>query len=145
MDTERMGENPQMSAVILFDGVCNLCNSSVDFVIRRDKQKRFQFASLQSPEAEQLLKEAGSPQPTELESVVLVKEDRVYNRSDAALEIARNLSGLWPLLYVFKLIPRALRDAVYRYIAKKRYRWFGKRDTCRLPDESEKERFLDSP
>ncbi|WP_115870021.1 thiol-disulfide oxidoreductase DCC family protein [Marinoscillum furvescens] len=134
-----------MSAVILFDGVCNLCNSSVDFVIRRDKQKRFQFASLQSPEAEQLLKEAGSPQPTELESVVLVKEDRVYNRSDAALEIARNLSGLWPLLYVFKLIPRALRDAVYRYIAKKRYRWFGKRDTCRLPDESEKERFLDSP
>lgn len=124
--------------VILFDGVCNLCTGSVQFVIARDSRKRFRFASLQSPVAEKLLGERD-----QLESMVLVVGDKVYRKSTAALKIARCLDGLWPLLSVFLVIPRFLRDAVYDWIGRRRYRMFGKRDVCWTPRPELAERFLD--
>jgi predicted DCC family thiol-disulfide oxidoreductase YuxK len=124
--------------VILFDGVCNLCTGSVQFVIERDSRKRFRFASLQSPVAEQLL-----GRRDDLESVVLVENGEIYRKSTAALRIARRLDGLWPLLAVFLVLPRFLRDAVYDWIGRRRYRMFGKRDACWVPSAELAERFLD--
>jgi predicted DCC family thiol-disulfide oxidoreductase YuxK len=128
--------------VILFDGVCNLCTGSVRFVIERDARKQFRFASLQSPVAEKLLGAQGH-QRAGLESIILIRHGRVYRKSTAALMIARRLDGLWPVLAVFLLIPRPLRDAVYDWIGKRRYRLFGKRDACWRPQAELAERFLD--
>ena len=128
--------------VILFDGVCNLCTGSVRFVIERDARKHFRFASLQSPVAQELLGAQGRD-GDRLESVVLVVGERTYRKSTAALLIARRLDGLWPVLAVFLLIPRPLRDAVYGWIGKRRYRLFGKRDVCWQPRPELAERFLD--
>ena len=128
--------------VILFDGVCNLCTGSVRFVIERDARKQFRFASLQSPVAQKLLG-AQAHDGDRLESVVLVVGERTYRKSTAALLIARRLDGLWPLLAAFLLIPRPLRDAVYGWIGKRRYRLFGKRDACWRPQPELAERFLD--
>jgi predicted DCC family thiol-disulfide oxidoreductase YuxK len=125
--------------VILFDGVCNLCTGSVQFVIERDSRKRFRFASLQSPVAERLL-----GRRDDLESMVLVENQKVYRKSTAALRIARRLDGPWPALSIFLLIPRPLRDWVYDAIGRRRYRWFGKRDACWVPSPELRERFLDS-
>ena len=128
--------------VILFDGVCNLCTGSVRFVIERDSRKQFRFASLQSPVAEKLL----GPQRNEadrLESVVLVVGERIYRKSSAALLIVRRLDGLWPLLSVLLAIPRPLRDAVYDWIGRRRYRMFGKRAACWKPRPELADRFLD--
>lgn len=124
--------------VILFDGVCNLCTGSVQFVIERDSAKRFRFASLQSPVAERLL-----GRRDELESVVLFEQGRVYRKSTAALRISRRLDGAWPLLAVLLVIPKFLRDAVYDWIGRRRYRMFGKRDECWVPNAELAERFLD--
>jgi predicted DCC family thiol-disulfide oxidoreductase YuxK len=124
--------------VILFDGVCNLCTGSVQFVIARDSRKRFRFASLQSPVAERLL-----GQRENLESVILVQHGKIHRKSGAALRIARQLDGLWPLLAVFFVVPRFLRDAVYDWIGRRRYRMFGKRDACWVPTPELAERFLD--
>jgi predicted DCC family thiol-disulfide oxidoreductase YuxK len=124
--------------IILFDGVCNLCTASVRFVIERDSRRRFRFASLQSAAAERLL---GARD--QLESMVLVADGKTYRRSTAALLIARRLDGAWPLLAVFLAIPRPLRDAVYDFIGRRRYRMFGKRDTCWAPRPELAERFLD--
>ena len=128
--------------VILFDGVCNLCTGSVRFVIARDSRKQFRFASLQSPVAEKLLGAQGRD-GDRLESVVLVVGERTYRKSTAALLIARRLDGLWPLLSALLVIPRPLRDAVYDWIGKRRYRLFGKRDACWRPQPEFAERFLD--
>jgi predicted DCC family thiol-disulfide oxidoreductase YuxK len=128
--------------VILFDGVCNLCTGSVRFVIARDSRKQFRFASLQSPVAEQLLGAQGRD-GDRLESVVLVVGERTYRKSTAALLIARRLGGLWPLLAALLVIPRPLRDAVYGWIGRRRYRLFGKRDVCWQPQPELAERFLD--
>jgi len=130
-----------MSSVVFFDGVCNLCNWSVDFVIRRDPKGVFKFASLQSDVAAKLLV-AHDVDPEALQTIILLKNNRVYYRSDAVLEICKDLSGLWPLLSVFRVIPRSIRDAVYLLISRNRYRWFGQRDTCRVPTPQEQERFL---
>jgi predicted DCC family thiol-disulfide oxidoreductase YuxK len=124
--------------IILFDGVCNLCTGSVQFVIERDARKRFRFASLQSPTAERLL-----GRRDDLESMVLVENGQVYRKSTAALRIARRLDGAWPLLAAFLVIPRFLRDAVYDWIGRRRYRLFGRRDTCWVPRPELTERFLD--
>lgn len=124
--------------IILFDGVCNLCTGSVRFVIARDKRKQFRFASLQSPVAEKLL-----GRRDQLESMVLVVGGRTYRKSTAALLIARRLDGLWPLLAVFLVIPRFLRDAVYDWIGTRRYRMFGKRELCWTPQPELADRFLD--
>ena len=128
--------------VILFDGICNLCNHTVDFVIRRDPEARFRFASLQSDSGQRLLGSFRLPAARE-ESVVLVQDGSVFIESDAALRIARGLTGPWRWLAVFLLVPRPLRDFVYRWIARHRYQWFGKRDSCRLPSPEEKSRFLE--
>lgn len=128
--------------VILFDGVCNLCTGSVRFVIERDSRKQFRFASLQSPVAEKLLG-AQARAGDRLESVVLVVGERTYRKSTAALLIARRLDGLWPLLSALRVIPRPLRDAVYDWIGRRRYRLFGKRDVCWKPQPELAERFLE--
>ena len=128
--------------IILFDGVCNLCTGSVRFVIARDSRKQFRFASLQSPVAEKLLG-AQRNDADRLESVVLVAGERVYRKSTAALLITRRLDGLWPLLAVLLVIPRPLRDALYDWIGRRRYRMFGKREVCWKPQAELAERFLD--
>ena len=130
------GENER--PVILFDGVCNLCTVSVRFVIERDSRKQFRFASLQSPVAERLL-----GRREDLESVILLQNGKTYRKSGAALRIARRLDGLWPLLAVLLVIPGFLRDAVYDWIGRRRYRMFGKRDACWAPQPELADRFLD--
>lgn len=140
-----MGANseimPQQEQFILFDGVCNLCNSSVNFVIDRDTKNQFKFASLQSEFGQEQVQRLGED-PGQLNSIVLIEGDRFYRKSTAALRIARRLSGGWPLLFAFVIIPPFLRDMAYDFIAKNRYRWFGKEDTCRIPTPELSHRFL---
>lgn len=124
--------------VILFDGVCNLCNGAVTFIIDRDPKEYFAFAPLQSEVASELL----GTQTENLETIVLVENGVRYTESTAALRIARRLRRPWPLLYGFVIVPKELRDGVYRFVARNRYRWFGKRDSCRLPTPDLKKRFL---
>lgn len=131
-----MDEN---KAVILFDGVCNLCNTSVDFIIRKDKNEYFQFGALQqSPD---LLKKYDIDAEY-LNSLVLIENKKVYYKSSAALRIAKKLDGAWPLLFSFIVIPTFVRDPVYNFIANNRYRWFGKGNSCRLPTPEEAKRFI---
>lgn len=127
--------------MILFDGVCNLCNSSVNFVIDHDPAGYFKLAALQSEEAAPFLEHFGL-QADYLDSIVLLDGDRVYRNSDAALHVARRLDGAWPLLYAFIAVPRPIRDAVYAWVARNRYAWFGKRDRCRIPTPDVMDRFL---
>lgn len=127
--------------IVLFDGVCNLCNGSVQFILKRDPRGRFRFASLQSEAGRRLMTEHGLD-PDALSSVVVIEDGRAWQESSAALRIARHLPGGWKLLRIFAVIPRPLRDAVYRLIARNRYRWFGKTETCWLPTPELKERFL---
>jgi predicted DCC family thiol-disulfide oxidoreductase YuxK len=127
--------------LVLFDGYCNLCTSSVQFIIRRDRKKRFRFASLQSPSGQAVLKRLNRP-VHQVNSVVLVHGDRIYTESAAALHIARHLSGAWPLLFAFIMLPAFLRDPVYRFIATNRYRWFGRRTECWMPDADLADRFI---
>ncbi len=126
--------------VLLFDGVCNLCTGTVRFVVDRDARKRFRFASLQSPAAARLL---GPGAADRLDSMVLVEGGRVWRKSNAALLTARRLDGLWPLLAVMLVVPRPIRDAAYDWIGRRRYRMFGKRDTCWAPTGDLADRFLD--
>jgi predicted DCC family thiol-disulfide oxidoreductase YuxK len=127
---------PPDQLVVLYDGVCHLCQRSVQFIIRHDKKNKFKFASLQSEFAQNRLSDIHFNNSRE--TIVLLKGTQHFEKSDAVLEIVKNLSGAWPLLYVFKIIPRFLRDAVYTYIANHRYRWFGKSDVCMLPTESDR-------
>lgn len=127
--------------VLLFDGVCNLCDASVQWVLKRDRKAQFRFAALQSGIGRQLLAEHGM-NPDAFDSVVLIDGDRVFTRSDAALEILRRLGGFWACWSVFQWIPRPLRDAVYNWVARNRYRWFGREDACHLPRPEWKSRFL---
>ena len=131
-----------MNPLVLFDGVCNLCNGFVQFVIERDPAARFQFGALQSDAAQRLLASAGWSSPETPETVVLLEDGRVFTRSTAALRIVRRLSFPWPLAYGFILIPRPLRDAIYDSIARRRYRWFGRREQCMMPTPGLRRRFL---
>ncbi|HVW59599.1 MAG TPA: thiol-disulfide oxidoreductase DCC family protein [Puia sp.] len=128
--------------VILFDGVCNLCNRSVQFILKRDREGRFRFASLQSPLGQALLERASLP-AERFDSFVLVENNRAYTRSSGALRVFRLLGAPWSLLCVFWIIPRPIRDSIYDWVARHRYRWFGKQDSCWLPRPEWKERFLD--
>lgn len=127
--------------IILFDGVCNLCNTSVQYVIKHDKRAFFTFASLQGETGQQLLKKYGLTD-NDLNSFVLIINNKVVTRSAAALTVARNLGGIIKLLYGFMIIPAFIRDAVYNIIAKNRYKWFGKRDSCMIPSPELSSRFL---
>jgi predicted DCC family thiol-disulfide oxidoreductase YuxK len=129
------------SPVILFDGVCNLCNGAVQFVIRHDPKGVFRFAALQSDMGRALLIKHHLD-PTELHSIVVILDDKVYRKSGAALEIARRLSGGWRLFYSFKIVPKFLRDWLYDGIAANRYRWFGKKEQCMIPRPELQSRFL---
>ena len=126
---------------ILFDGVCNLCNGFVVFIIKRDPEAKFKFASLQSEEGEKVQEEFNL-EPHNIRTMVLVDNDNFYVKSDAALRILKELSGLWPLLYYFIYVPRPIRDFVYDIVAKNRYRWFGRLDECMVPTPELKKRFL---
>jgi predicted DCC family thiol-disulfide oxidoreductase YuxK len=129
-------------AIVFFDGVCNLCNGSVQFIIARDPSNYFRFASLQSAAAERLLAEHGYDAGS-LSSVILLENGRMYERSTAALRIARRLAGGWWMLSVFTIVPRGVRDAIYEWIASNRYRWFGRRDECMIPTPEMRSRFVD--
>lgn len=138
-----MGANHSLEKkVIFFDGVCNLCNSSVQFVIKRDPEKRFFFAALQSEYAKSNLS-SNLANESNLQSIVLLKEGKTLTKSTAALSIAKELSGLWPILYLFVIIPRPLRDSIYDLIGRNRYKWFGKQDHCMIPTKELKDRFYD--
>jgi predicted DCC family thiol-disulfide oxidoreductase YuxK len=128
--------------ILLFDGVCNLCNGSVQLIIRRDPGARFRFASLQSEAGQRYLDELRIDRES-VDSVVLIEGDRWYKEGDAALRIARHLGGPWRALGIFRLVPRPLRDRLYRFVARHRYRWFGKREACWLPTPELRQRFLD--
>lgn len=128
--------------MILFDGVCNLCNAFVDFVIARDPDARFRFASLQSDAARRLLSgmELGAARG---DSVVLVERGQVFTQSEAALRIARRLGAPWRFAYPLVAVPRPIRDWAYQFVARNRYRWFGKREACRIPTPDLRRRFLE--
>src|SRR5690554_3463488 len=127
--------------IVLFDGVCNLCNSAVDLIVRNDKKGQIKVGALQDAKTKELLKDYHINQDY-LDSIILIRGDEVYYKSRAALEVTKKLSGLWPLLYGFILVPAFIRDPVYDWIARNRYRWFGKKETCRLPTADERARFL---
>lgn len=129
------------SPIILFDGVCNLCNGSVQFVLLRDKAGYFNFASLQSEAGQALLQKFNLP-TDDYNSFILVEGDRIYSKSTAALRVARKLEGPWKMLYAFNIIPSFIRDMMYNFIARNRYRIFGKREECMLPRPEWKSRFL---
>ncbi len=127
--------------IVLFDGVCNLCNGSVQFLLRRDRRRRFRFAALQSAAGQALLGEYGLPTQS-LPTIVVLEGGRARVRSDAALHLARRLPWPWPALAVFRILPRPLRDALYTFVARHRYRWFGRTESCMLPTPDVADRFL---
>jgi predicted DCC family thiol-disulfide oxidoreductase YuxK len=128
--------------LILFDGHCHLCSRAVQWVLRYDHKQRFHFAPLQSPVASIIL--SRFPETKKMpDSFFLVEDGKLYSQSTAALRVARRLSGLWPALYIFSVFPPALRDWVYGEVARNRYRWFGRRDTCWMPGPEWRPRSLD--
>lgn len=129
------------SPVILFDGVCNLCNQSVQFIIRKDKKKQFYFASLQGQTGQDLL-DRFDLSKDHFSSFVLVQNDKVYTKSTAVLRLMKLLGGWWKLWYAFAIVPPFIRDAAYSFVAANRYRWFGKRESCMLPTPELSSRFL---
>jgi predicted DCC family thiol-disulfide oxidoreductase YuxK len=127
--------------IILFDGICNLCNRLVLFIIKRDKDDRFKFASLQSDVGQQWLKQLGLVK-TGFESLVLIRGDKYYLKSTGVLKILKELGGVWKAFYIFIVIPHPIRDLFYNLVAKSRYKIFGKRNVCMIPTPELKERFL---
>lgn len=133
---------PEDKYIILFDGVCNLCNSAINFVIKRDTNNRFLFAPLQSKSGAELVKKHLIDTAT-VDSIILIKNNTAYVKSTAALKIAQSLSGLWPLLLLFMIIPPFIRNWVYDYVAKNRYQWYGKKNACMIPTPELRDKFLD--
>lgn len=130
----------QRHFVILFDGVCNFCNGSVQFIIRRDRKGRFRFASLQSSAGKQLL--ARHRIREQADSIVLIENGSCFTESTAVLRIAGRMSGIWKIAAILLVIPKPIRDCLYRYFARNRYRWFGKQEACMIPTEETRKRFL---
>lgn len=127
--------------IVIFDGVCNLCNASIDFIIRHDQAGIFRVTANQHETGQRILEEQGVD-PKEIDTVFLYEEGQLYRRSTAALRIARKLGFPWSLMYAFIIVPAPIRDAVYKVVAANRYRWFGKKETCRLPTPEERARFV---
>ena len=133
---------PQGS-IVFFDGVCNLCNGTVRFVVERDKHAYFRFASIQSDAGAEIMRKHGLEAPHgDPTSIVVIEDDRAYQRSTAALHMVRHLTFPWKLGYAFIIVPRFIRDAVYNFIARHRYEWFGRRDVCMVPTPELRARFL---
>lgn len=127
--------------ILLFDGVCNLCNHTVQFIIKRDKGAKFKFAALQSDIGQALLKKYDLPLK-DFESFVLIRKGNYYQRSSAALQVAKLLGWPWKLFYIFLLIPKFIRDFFYNLVSNSRYNVFGRQDSCMIPSPELKERFL---
>jgi predicted DCC family thiol-disulfide oxidoreductase YuxK len=135
-------EEKNNRSIILFDGVCNLCNRSVQFIIKRDPSGKFSFASLQSRTGKQLMNRFEGD-AEDIYSILLIKNGILFDRSDALLEIAKDLNGAWPAFRVFRFLPKVFRDSLYKLIANNRYRLFGKQDSCLLPTADLRARFID--
>ena len=127
--------------IILFDGVCNFCNSAVNFTIKRNKKANIKFAPMQSAAGQKLLLQYNLP-AADMKSFIFIENGIVYKQSSGALKVCRHLNGLWPLCYGFIVIPNFLRDGIYNWIAKNRYKWFGIRQSCMIPTPEVKARFL---
>ncbi len=128
--------------ILLFDGVCNLCNQTVQFIIEQDKKNIFRFAALQSEYGQNTLKKH-QLFDNQLNSVVLVYKNKTYTHAAAPLEVLRLLGGFWQLGYIFKLVPSFFSNIVYRWVARNRYKWFGAKESCWLPTAELKSKFLD--
>ncbi|HMQ69059.1 MAG TPA: thiol-disulfide oxidoreductase DCC family protein [Ignavibacteria bacterium] len=127
--------------IILFDGVCNLCNSSVNFIIDHDKKDVFRFASLQSEAGQEIL-ETNKLSTKEFKSIIFSDNGKIYTQSSAVLRIVKDFPGLWKLFYGFIIVPPVIRNYFYDIIADNRYRWFGKKDSCRIPTPELRNKFL---
>ncbi|MBH0183152.1 MAG: thiol-disulfide oxidoreductase DCC family protein [Nitrospira sp.] len=136
-----MHEWAKHERVIVFDGICNWCNAWVTFTIDHDPREKFKFGTLQSEPAQQILKELHLP-AEDFATFLLLEQGRAYTKSAAALRVVKQLSGFWPLFYLGIVIPPPLRDALYDYIARHRYEWMGKSNTCRVPTPAERGRFV---
>jgi predicted DCC family thiol-disulfide oxidoreductase YuxK len=128
--------------MVLFDGVCNFCDASVQFIIRHEKKPEIRFASLQSPTGQALLKKYDLLDKG-IDSVVYIHKGKAYTKSSGALRLCRKLNALYPLLFAFIIVPPFIRNAVYDYIARNRYKWYGKKDSCMIPSPETRKRFVD--
>ena len=128
--------------IILFDGVCNFCNASVNFIIRQDKKNVFQFAALQSNAGQQLAEKYHLPKK-DIDSFVLIDNGKIYAKSTAGVRVYGKLPWIWKWTQIFWIVPKFIRDAVYDYVARNRYKWFGKKDQCMIPSAEVRSRFLD--
>lgn len=128
--------------IVLFDGLCTVCDASVQAILKRDPKGVFRFASLQGDFGQEVLKRTGLP-ADELQTMILLEDGETHYRSTAVLRILRRLGGVWRLFYVFRFIPAPLRDAIYRLVAKNRHRLFGRMEACRIPTPEERSRFID--
>lgn len=137
-----MGDKILPNLIILFDGVCNLCNSSVQWIIKNDPDGIFKFASMQSEAGQRLLRKFNLP-TDDYHSFILIEGDKYYSKSDAALRVAKRLDGIPSSLYAFMIMPKPVRDFLYNRIAKNRYSWFGKKDECMIPTPELESRFLE--
>jgi predicted DCC family thiol-disulfide oxidoreductase YuxK len=130
--------------VLLYDGVCNMCDSTVQFVLKRDKKKKIHFAGLQSSVAKTILAQHDVRiDPNELSTIYYIRKGKLYSRSTAILKVCMELNNAWPLMGAFLIVPKFIRDGVYSFIARNRYKWFGKKEYCTLPDPEERNLFLD--
>jgi len=137
-----MQKLPLHKKIILFDGVCNLCSSAVQFIIKHDKKDVFRFVALQSEKGQEILAYIGIDSKS-IDSIVLYEPGiAYYYKSEAALQIAKNLDGFWHFGIVFKIIPKEVRNHIYDYIAKNRYKWYGKKESCMIPTAELKSKFL---
>lgn len=127
--------------IILFDGVCNFCNSAVSFVLKRNEKKEILFCPLQTAAGQKLLEQYNLP-VNDLESFIFIENGKAYTRSTAALKVCRHFRAIWPLLYGFIIVPKFIRDGIYNWIAANRYKWFGVRQECMIPTPDIKARFL---
>lgn len=141
-DSQLAPDNFMDKKIILFDGVCNLCNSAVQFIIKRDKKDTFRYAALQSEIGTQLVAERAID-TSKVDSIILIEPGVAYfTKSDAALQIARSFGGLWSAMTIFSWIPKTFRDALYDLVAKNRYKWFGRKDACMIPTPELQAKFL---
>lgn len=127
--------------IIIFDGICNFCNKSVNFIIKRDTKVHFLFTPIQSDVAKEIMHKYDL-NSKDIDSIILIKDDRYFTKSDAILEILKDLSGYWFLFRIFKIVPKIMRDYLYNFISKNRYKFFGKKNSCMLPTKDLKKRFL---
>ena len=136
-----MSSDLKDKGLVMFDGVCNFCNSSINFIIRNDKTDHFRFLTLQSERGQKIIKQYNLD-PENLQTVILLENGRIYTRSTAALRIARKLKGGWKIFYGFIIVPAVLRDFFYKIVAKNRYKWWGKKESCMIPTPEVRKKFL---